>query len=418
MILLLFFLTADTLPPLPDLSQIVFPEPPLWIEEKEQSIIVAGYAGNFYGGKCDLLLQNFNTFLSYDKKIDWDSVQSAKLTASYSLPLTHFWLNPSIRGRLLLRNNEYYLLTPKLDFSSTTPWAIIFGNIYADLWKINQINHAEEAAKIGIIFDRMVYLPHFEIAGIYTEEKLKSTLTGKLHIRNFHLAISSPVFYSFPSPALKMQYLDLNVKADIGIRSGVVYKTLADYFNQEIPLNYSIPMPDESLRISVSFNFKLDLQQHRFGIGCSYENWYDRLLTGDDFEITTIQDVQEVNAVFNAMNNLAFGDINLSNIISVAYNWANSNIPFLPRYAVYDTISIEYTFVDVMLDLEYLHERNGINSELPAVVIINPTVGLKHKFVKLFMSIRNLTGDRKEIYDDYFLNNRQLAGGLKFKFSL
>ncbi len=418
MILLLFFLTADSLPPLPDISQIVFPEPPLWLEEKEQSITVAGYAGDFYGGKCDVLLQNFSTSLSYDKRIDWDSVESAKLTASYSLPLPHFWLKPSIHGCLLQRNNEYYLLTPELDFSSTVPWAIFFGNIHADLWDINEVYHAEEAAKLGIIFDRAAYLPHFEIAGVYTDRKLKSDLTGKLHIRNLHIAISSPISYSFPSPTFVIQYLDLNVKADIGIKSGVMYRALTDYFDPEMPLNYRIPVLDESLRIKVNLNLELDLENHCWGIYCSYKNWFDRLVVGNDFQMTTTQDIQEVNIVFNATNSFAFQNVELNNTFSILYNWVDNSIPFLPQYAIYDTLNITYGFMDLILDLRYLHERDGIRSKLPAVVVINPTVGLKYKFMRIFLSTNNAGGQNKEIFDNYFLNNRQFAGGLELSFRL
>ena len=50
MFLLFFLISYDSLPPIPDLSKIKFPEPALWIEPKDNHIRLRGYAGDFYGG--------------------------------------------------------------------------------------------------------------------------------------------------------------------------------------------------------------------------------------------------------------------------------------------------------------------------------------------------------------------------------
>lgn len=412
-----FLLSADSLPPLPDLSLVIFPEPPLWIESKENFIILSGYAGNFYGGDCNLNFQHLNISAHYEQKVDWDSLKSGSVMTSYSIPLPHLWLKPSMYGSLLQRNNDYKLLSPGLDFSSSLPWAIIFGRVNSDLWQINRTDHIEEETKLEIIFDRTIYLPHFEISHIYTNKRLKPKFTGKLHIRNLHLSIGSPIFYGPLSPCLELQYLDPKIKIGTEIKSGKVFKTLRNYFDPETPLKYKIPVPDESLKVGVSFKFKLDFFQHNLALHSSYKNWYSRLTAGDDFGISTIQDIQEINIIFSSKNNFIFKSINFGNVFYFHYNWVDYKIPFLAQYALYDTLNINYGLLDISLETKYLSNREGfLDRTLSPVFIINPIIGVKFNILKIFLSVHNLTDERKEIFDEYFLNHRQYACGIEINY--
>jgi hypothetical protein len=65
MFFLFLLITYDSLPPLPDLSKIDFPKPPLWVAPKNQYLTLQGYGGDFYGGYCALSIQRFNATALY-----------------------------------------------------------------------------------------------------------------------------------------------------------------------------------------------------------------------------------------------------------------------------------------------------------------------------------------------------------------
>ncbi len=416
MILLLFLFSYDSLPPLPDLSQILFPEPPLWIEQVENSVMLSGCAGNFYSGKGRLLIQHLNISALYEQKVDWDTLKKGTIRASYSVPLPHLWIKPSLYSYLLRRNDKYLLLSPRLDFSSTISWAVIFGSVRTDLWQINSIHYNEEEIKLEIIFDRTLYLPHFELSGIYTDNQLKPRFTGKLHIRNFHLAIGSPIFRSFPSPHFTLQYLEPKLKLETIVKSGTIHRTLNDFFDPEMPLQYKVPVAEESLKVGVDFDFKLDLYNHFCGLHSAYKNWNMRLIPGEAYEITTINNIQEVNIDFVLKNKFPYELLIIRNALYLHYNWADTDIALQPRFFFLDTLDVHLYPLQISVGAKYISKREGLNKKLSPVVVINSTLGFNYKFWKIFLSIYNITNERKEIFDDYFLSSRQYGGGLEFNY--
>jgi|GEM_PF-983317 len=419
MLISFFFLliASDSLPPLPNFSQTMFPEPPLWIGRKENSLTLSGYAGDFFVGNCDLNIQRFNITAQYKQIVDWDSLKNGSIMTSYSICLPHLFITPSIYGYLLRKDDDYRLISPGLNFSSTIPWAIISGGLNVDVWQINNANYIEEQTKFEIIFDRTIYLPHFEISTIYTNSRLNSMFTGKLHIRNFHLAISTPTVHGFPTPNFTIQYLNPKIKLETEIKTGCIYKTLKDHLNPNTPLRYAIPVPDESLKVGVNFNAKLDLGKHQIGVLSSVKNWNSRPVPGEDFEIASIKNVKEININVMFQNQFANKLIRVENDLHFNYNWTDTTIAFLAEYAIYDTFKIYFGALDISLETEYISKRDGIYTEmLSPALIINPNIGLKYKFIRIFASVYNLTDDRKEIFDHYFLNHRQYAGGLEIDF--
>ena len=416
MFLLFFLIAQDSIPPLPDLSRVRFPEPHLWIESVGNSLYLSGYAGNFYGGDCNFKYQHFHVSALYKQETLWDSITSGTINASYSIPLHHFWIRPSIYGYLLQRADEYKVLVPSLQFSSTLPWAIIFGKLNYDLWQINQRNYTEEEARLAVIFDRVRFLPGLEISEIYTGDKIKPTLSGQLHIRNFHLNIGSPIFYDFPSPFVEIAYREPKITVETKVKSGAVYQTLHDYFDPDFPINYRSPVPEESLNVELGFGFKFDLYEHLFRLYASYKNWRIRTSVGDDFEIITVNDVQETNIEFTLKNSFVYGLINASNSLHIQYNRSDIKIPFLPEYALLDTVRVNYGYIEIASEIKYLSKRDGITKTLPSMLIINPKLGLVFKFLKVFLVIYNITDKEREIFDNYFLNDRQFAGGLEIDY--
>jgi hypothetical protein len=417
MFLLLFFLSADSLPPLPDLSEVIFPEPIMWVEKKETSFMLKGYGGNYYGGACGISLQNLHISAFYKSIHDWEQKKWGNAVASYSIALSHLWLKPSLSGFLLQKTDDYRRLSPGLAFSSTNSWSTIFGNADIDLWEINRKQHFEEKVKCNIILDQTLYLPHFEVTGVYVNEQFIPELGGQLHIRNLHLAVSSAIRHGFSSPGLRIKYLEPKIAIGVQVKSGDVYKTLKERFDPEMPLKYRSSVPEESLRVSAGLDLALDLYHHHISLRSSYNDWNNRIVTNSEFYMGTAQDVQEVNVTFSAKNNFTFEKLYLNNNLNINYSWTDTIIPFIAEYTLSDSLNIHYGFLYISLDAEYLSQRNGLAGRtLPYLLIINPAIGLQYKTCKIFASAFNITDQKQEKFDGYFLNNRQYAAGIEINY--
>jgi hypothetical protein len=335
--------------------------------------------------------------------------------ADYSIPLHQFWIQPSVYGFFLDRNFTYRLLNPSLDFSSTFSWAVVSGKFSYDQWYCSSEYHSEHEGKLSIIFDQTPYLPHFEISEVYTGGRIKPAITGKIHVRNFHMAAGTPIADGFISPHLEIQYLDPKIKVETKFKSGLIYKRLRDFFDHENPQRYRIPVPDESLKLGIDLNVTLDLYEHIFGIYGTFRNWSIRLTPGENFEFVRLNDIQEATVSAVIKNTIHYGVLHITNALHAQYNWTDTTIPFVPEYAVIDTVNVRFAFIDISSDLQYQSGREGINNSLHEIFIINTDIGLKIKFIKLFMKIYNVTNENNELYDGYFIANRQYAAGIEIQ---
>lgn len=415
--LLLFLVSVDSLPPIPDLSRVIFPEPHRWLESAENSVELASYGGQYFGGLCDIVFKNFRLSALYDQRENWDSVISASGTLSYSIPLAHLFLKPSVNGLFHKRGDEYRLLCPNLDMAVNLPWAIIFATTNADLWQINSLNYQEYTAAVNLIFDHVIYLPHFEIKGIHSGKKLEPNLTGKLHISNLHLSVGSPLSQGFPSPTLNIQYRNPALKVGVSFRTGPLIRTLKQKFDPALPLQYRISMPVESLKTGLALNLKLDLYHHSFQIIGSYNSWREKLAPGQGFIIETKEDVEELNIRVTARDDFTYRNIHLRNSLWVTYNWSDTAIAFVPRHTARDTISIGIGPIVIAAEAVHYAARDGVVNDLPRLFMINPSVACRYKIFKVFLTMHNATDETEEIYDGYFLTGRQYAAGLVFSYT-
>lgn len=412
--LLLFLVSVDSLPPIPDLSQVIFPEPHLWLEPAEKSVELGSYGGQYFGGLCDIMFKNFGLSALYDQREDWDSVICASGTLSCSIPLAHLFLKPSVNGLFHKRDDEYRLLCPNLNMAVNLSWAIILATTNADLWQINSLNYQEYTAGVNLIFDRVIYLPHFEIRGIYSGKKLEPNLTGKLHIRKLHLSVGSWLSQGFPSPTLNIQYLNPKVKVGASFRTGPLIRTLKQKFDPALPLQYRISMPSESLKTGVALDLKLDLYHHSFQIIGSYNSWREKLAPGQGFIIKTKGDVEELNICVTIKDDFTYRNMHFENSLCVTYNWSDTIIAFVPRHTACDTISIGVGPIVIAAEAVHYAARDGIVNDLAPLFMINPSVACRYKIFKVFLTMHNATDETEQIYDGYFLTGRQYAAGLVF----
>ncbi len=417
MFLLFFLITQDALPPIPDLARIRFPEPPLLIVPEPNIFDLGGYAGNYYGGHCYLKYDRFSISGQYKQEYTWDSIISGALNASYSLPLPHVWIRPSLHAYLLHRNDEYRLLTPSLQFSSTLPWAIVRGVLHYDFWQIERTYYTEEKARLSVIFDKARFLPSLEVSELYSNGTLKPTVGMQFHIHNVHFNVGSSIFHGFPSPFAEIAYREPKINIETRIKSGVVYQTLQDYFEPTLPIHYRIPVPEESLNIEAGFRFDFNLYEHIFALYGFYKDWKSRLIAGHEFELSTLHDVRETTIGVMFKNRVSYNIMDVHNAMHVHYNWTDSMIPFLSDYTIVDTLCIHVGYVEFASSLHYVSKKDGITKPLPAMLIINPRLGFVFQWLKIFVAIYNVTDKQTEVFDGYFLNERQYAGGLEIYYT-
>ncbi|MGB3340718.1 MAG: hypothetical protein WBB37_04475 [bacterium] len=418
MVPLLFFLIGvDSLPPIPDLSQILFPEPHLWFQPAKRHLELSVYGGHYFGGNCDLFFDNLDLFLQYEMCEDWDSLLTATGQASYNITLPHLFLKPSIDGFFHKRNDEYRFLAPELDAIIQLPWSFFSTAVNAELWQINTINYQEYTASADVIFDRVIYMPHFSISGIYSGKKLEPTITGKLHMSRVHLSIGSLLSRSFPSPIFHIQYLEPTVKIGAKFMNGALSQTLKQRFDPSLPLQYRISIPTESLKTSITLDCSLDFHNQIIAWSASYNGWYEKITPGEGFIISSKKDVEELNFCVAIRNSITSQDMHLNNSLNIIYTWLDSAIAFIPRHAVYDTLIIAMGPLEITASAVQYTRRHGVTHILPALFMINPKLGYYYKGFMVFFNVNNATDEKEEIFDGYFLNGRQYVAGLSFDYS-
>jgi hypothetical protein len=411
MTLLFLLISYDSLPPLPDLSQLYFPEPALWVQPVERSIEAYGYLGDLRGLYLSTVIPNLQLAGFYSQNNEWDSTETGKGRLSYKLQFPGIWVEPRVTGFQLRRDDEYRFVKPGLDIVGFPSFAVIPLSIDYHYWEINQGSASEGEATISLIFDKTRYLPCFTARSLYLDERLNTILSGQIHIQNVHLLVSSPVTGGL-SPLFGITYKKPFIDIGVQIQTGITYNLLSEYFKDDVPIQFRTSVPNETLKVSVDFDAGFDMHDHSVRLLCSYKDWHHRLTPGEDFQISHIKETQEINATLQFNNSLrqTFGDI--SNVFVLSYNWSDSTIAFLPEYTVIDTLQLRLGPFEIAADIRYVSEREGIEQTLSRYYIINTDFGIRVYWLKPYIAVHNTTDQRDEIYDGYFLAGRQYAGGL------
>jgi hypothetical protein len=417
MFYLLMLLAYDSLPPLPDLSKLSVPEPALWMRPAERGLSLNAFAGQFYGADFDLDLYALGARGQFSRNNEWDSTDTGSAQIIARLVMPRLWFEPNFSAQLLRRQDDYTRLTPGLRFRTFTPAVVVSGMFDYSHWLINSEASSEMTGEMSFIFDRITYLPSIIFRGIYTEKNLKPGFFTRLHIGGFHLELGSAIKTGFPSPALSIAYRDPWLEAAAGVRTGVKHSTLADYFKAELPTRYRTGIPAETIRVMVTLDLTLNTRNQSFTFGGAYKKWLSRLAIIETFEISTKQDIKETNLKMCARNNLCLGKIDLKNALHVQYNKSDSAIAFLPDIGITDTLEMIIGGLELSTDFQYLSQRSGTEKSLPRQYMVNTQAGLRVHFIKLYFIIHNITDEKSEIYDGFYLTGRQYAGGIEIKHS-
>ncbi len=409
MLLFFLFFNNDTIPPLPDISEMVFPEPPIFILPRENTLLFNGLAGNFYYLHWILKYNHLNLYSRIEQKGDWDTIRQVEVKSSYSLPLSHFWINPGFTIFYQRRDEKYQLLQPSLEFSSPLPWSILFGKFNYGFYKNN---FSEQTGNLNLVFDRYGYYPHLEFSFLHNQLLFQPQITAYLHLGLLHIGFGSLILHNFPAPIIEIKFLSPKIKNEILIRSGVEIKPFIDYFDPDAPERAFPPMPVETLKIKLGNQFKLSTRNHSFKVLSRYRYYSSRLTVDSLYNPILTGGIDEFNFIVGFENSLNLYKINLFNLLSFQYNRTNLRLPFIPNYSFNDTLRMGYKFLEFCIEMAYSGKRRGISKELKSLLLINVESGLRIKIFRFFFLIKNLTNKRDEIFDNYYLKGIQFAGGI------
>jgi len=415
MLFALFLLSYDSLPPLPDLSRISFPEPMLWIDTPGNTIDLTMYTGQCTDAIGALHYHNMHVSGSYTDRLNWDKLHYSTGKASVALGFPHLHLEPACAGIFMKHDDEYLCITPSLTFASTNPHSVIQGYIEYSFWKINSSKEIEAKTMFDIIFDRIQYKPQLLLPGVYINNHYTQACAVKFHIRNFHISALSPVSDYFPSPCFRIEYLLPAYRIAGEIRSGAVIKTLKDRFDPLIPLHYTTTNPTESLRVEVRISTALKLSDHAIKVDATYRDWYNLEVPSSYFVLREMLDVKDLFTDLSIHNRFDVGKLHVLNTVHGTYIWRDTSIPFRPRYTVVDTFTLEYAMVFSRVSIEYRTMQKGLDADLPAILLVQPSFGVRFRSLTFFGTIMNSTGADAQYYDGYPVPTRAFAGGIRFK---
>ncbi len=414
MILLLWILYQDSIPPLPDFSIIEFPEPKLWVEPLPMQITLSGYYGQFSGADINFDYQRFKLQAEYQKEDIWFNTTKINFGSSYSIPLPFLWIRPSIKGLYTEDCNSYRFINPGLEITTTPAWAIVFMKLNSDNWRLNNRDYREYTGILKIIFDRAEYLPFLQIEGSTLDDKLITRMTAGINVKSIRVSAGS--FLPFGSGSdYRLSFSKPEFSLNARLESGRRISYLRNHFITRSPMQYTVPLPEESLKIAVNFTFNFRIKENQFTLKTAYNDFSKKLIPGPDFFITSINNVRTGAIMFIIKNKLTYKALEIHHQINGAYHRADRDIPFLPEYSIQDSLAIKFSVIEFINLIEYLDTRHGITKLLPKIKLISPELGIRIKPVKLFFRVFNVLNQQKEIFDNYTLSYRKYALGLQFR---
>lgn len=411
LVLFLVLAVDDSLPPLPDPSVMIFPEPPAWSEPPAGNVRLNGFCGQDAQLDIGSRIRFFDLHLGYADREEWTRIKTLRSEASPTLPLPYIWLKPSLAYFRQQAEFTSAMTGSDLALSCALPWFIVYGNAGLDRWTIDNQPGTEACGLAGAAFDRSPYLPRFELGLAAKSTGVKLRTRVEVQTNRLHLSCETYVRPGFPSPKIALAYRTPAVNFTAAIRSGIISTRLRDRFIFKSPVRYATGLPDESLKIGSYFAGSAGYRRHSARFSFAYESYYARLLPDPDFRLAPAGAVNQGTVAMNVNDSATVFGGALANDIEIVFNWASRAVPLEPRWRLRDTLVVVYRVFRLAIRAEFLARRMGVTDFLPAVLIVDPAAGIRIRGVEIYGAVFNLTGSRREYYDGYRLAGRRYAAG-------
>ncbi len=417
MLLILYVFMVDTILPLPDLSKVIFPEPQLWIAPERNYMAFQGYGIDYYGGMMDLKLDLFDLHADYRHDYTWDTTDLASLHLSQYIMASSFWIRPLFQGMYYDRNRTYLNVHGSCEVSYYFPWSIISSLFESDNWFINNVRYRQTDAQLSITFDRLKFPYYLGLHGRFSDEIQMFGFTT-IKIGGFLIGLNSPLLKNFPSPRLRISYIEPGLQIAQSIESGIFQQNFDSYLDMDSPKNYSYPAPDESLHVRLITSCQFDILGQSLILKNTYAYWQFYPTQDRHFRHSSLPETQTNDLVVRFNNSIRYNRLHIRNHLAAGYFWSDSTIIYRPRYSIEDTITItiSHFFTDIML--HYFSRRPGLENELSPWFTASTRIGFRIKFSEIFLIIKNIDDFQGEVYDGFFFAPRYYTAGAKFMFNL
>ncbi len=423
----LFLLSLDSLPPIPEPSELPVQEPPLWTELVSSRILVSGYAGGRFGGVFQYFSERDSIFASYQNENDWCLTRLARLGARKTFAIGPCDLTPNLDAMGAFMGiygtsipevpnptDAVYHLGYGLSSSVYIPVAVFETGVSQHIWRINGSDHLEHQGNFTAYFDRLRLMPQVDLKVIEQEGNWRTEGKAWIHAGSFHAGIGSLLSIDDPSPEVDVTYRDVMSMARIRFKQGAVVQSFQSVVDPQLPLQYDFPPPQERVGWMVELTARRMFPIFTVMIGYRHRHDWDRCAVVYGYHLGLVEGVEE-DAGFAVLScSLTAGPIGIRNSMVAEYEALDPAIRFIPRYYVTNDLTIGYGALTSTIGLRYYTERPSYGPDLPAIALLESRIGYRIRLITLFLSVYNITGRSTQIYWGYLAQPRTVAAGLEF----
>ncbi len=417
MLLILCLVFVDSVLPLPDLTEMIFPEPKLWIPDAANRLFLEAYGFVRHGGIFDLRAGLFDLRAEYDHNIDWDTTSFASLSLAQYAMKPRYWVKPSIQARYFDRRRSYFNWQAGCEFNYYLPWSAPSILVRTDNWSINGVHYQQTQTDFTIVFDRLRFPYCVGFSGCFNDDSHGFGFSN-IRIGSFFIELSSPLPSDFPSPRMKIQYLEPGLIISQMIESGVFPQSFDNYLDMSSPAYFAYPAPSESLHIRLTSFGRFGILGQTLIIKNTFAYWQFYPTLNRHFRRVSIPETRSNNLTINLVNTLTSTKCSIRNSIGVGYHWHDSTAVFQPRFSIDDTLEMELFNLSAELTARYIPHRPGFEKRLAPWFVASTRIGFRLEFAQIFLRVDNLGGFQEEVFDDIVYQPRRYSAGLRFAFNL
>ena len=427
---LIIFTAPDTLPPLPEPSELPVNEPPLWTELPSSRFFIPGYAGGRFGGVFKFISERDSIETLYQNENDWCLTRYARLSAQKRFSVGPCDLTPEFDAMGAFMGLYRYSFSGSPEPSAVyqlgyglssvvyIPAAVFEAGATQRIWRIevDSADHYEHQGRLMASFDRLRLLPQIDLSVLGQDSRWRTEGALHFHAGVLHIGLSSMVRPDSPSPGFEVCYRDVENTVGIRVKQGYSLRPFLSIVDPQLLIHYDYPGPEERVGWMVEISGHRASSPLTVGAGYRRRHDWDRCALDNEHHLILVAGVEE-NAAFAVLAcSLTAGPVGIRDSCGIEYEKLDPAIPFIPRYEIANDLTITYGALEAAVVLRYYSDRPGVVAYLPraAVALLASRVGVRIRPVTVFVSVYNITNRRTEMYDGFPMWSRTVAAGLEF----
>lgn len=412
--LLPLLLLADTLPPLPDLSTGVFPEPPVWIAGSPTDIRLDVHAGDEYGLLVRMQTSDISVRLDYDNKHTFDRLSIADAEASGVVLDRRFYVQPSAQYTANSGSGSIKVLTPAATAGLLVPHAVIDSKVAADQWWIDGSPYREEMGDIEITMDDLPTILQFGLRYCHRPDGGLTRVNGQVHVRNMHLGLWADAGNTFPSPTFEIAYRTSDIAVQSRVASGVSTRSLREFLDFEQPRTLSAYPPEETLRAQISVHGAYIGHRYHLAVSTTYSSWQAHV-TPAALRLVNTGPYDEIITDLGGGFTIQCRGLVLQPEIAAQHVWTDTPIVLLTPLRIIGQLRALYRSVAFTLAARYRDRRLRDPAGpyyLEPWYVVSPGIECIGRNVTVYGKVENLLDNRIMQFDNYPTPGRRFVAGI------